>query len=79
MRPTGVTTGTRDGQRLAPVRYLPSADPAAQWAALTRRSVALCRQDRALWTRCMARADALEAAGTDPLTAVRRALDEHGG
>ena len=74
MRPTGVRT-----QQLSPVRYLPSADPAVQWAALTRRSVALCRQDRERWTRCMARADALEATGTDPLAAVRRALDEHGG
>ena len=55
---------------------VPLCSSAAQWAALTRRSVALCRQDRALWTRCMARADALQAAGTDPLTAVRRALDE---
>jgi len=51
----------------------------AQWAELTRRLVALHRRDPARWQECTARSDALEAQGVDALTAVRQALEEHGG
>ena len=51
---------------------------AEQWAALTARSAALCRQDRVRWQLSVDRSDELEAAGVAPLEAVRRALEEFG-
>lgn len=55
------------------------ADEVPVWDALTRRSVSLCRQDRARWDACMDRADSLEAQGHCGHVALRQALDEAGG
>lgn len=48
------------------------------WAELTARSAALCRQDRQRWQACTDRSDSLEAQGVPASIAVRIALDEFG-
>lgn len=55
-----------------------AAVAAATWTDLTARSVALCKKDPVRWRACADRSDQSEAAGVDPLTAVRRALEEFG-
>lgn len=60
-------------------RTAPADARHASWAELTHRLTALCLRDRARYLACADRSDALEAAGIEPLLAVRQALEEHGG